>query len=113
MLELNISAITPLASRQNSFKALPQFPLVDIDLSLLCREDVQWSDIVAEIGKRVESLEFISEYRGAQVAEGMKSLAFRVRIGKENATLSAEEIEEKRQSLINRLSRKLGAEIRS
>lgn len=113
LLEINMTALKALASRTNHFTPLPQFPLVEMDFSVLCDEGVKWEDIIAEIGKRVSSVEFKEEYRGKQVPEGKKSLMFRVRFGKEDGTMSSEEIEEKRKSLVNRLSKKLNIEIRS
>lgn len=113
IFELNLSCIQPLPSRNNEFTVLPQFPQVEMDFSILCDDELSWQQIEEEIGKRVNHLELVDEYRGKQVPEGKKSLTFRVRYGKPDATLTAEEIEEKRNQLMNRLRKKLGAEIRA
>lgn len=113
VFELDLSRVIPLPSRSNHFLALPQYPQVEMDFSILCSEELSWREIEEEIGKRVDQLELIDEYRGKQVPQGKKSLTFRVRYGRKDATLTAEEIEEKRTQLMNKLSKKLGAEIRA
>ena len=113
LFELKLDLIKSFDSRENEFEALPQFPQVEMDLSVLIPEEKTWAELVEEIGKRVDHIEFVDEYRGKQVPEGKRSITFRVRFGKEDGTMSAEEIEEKRQQLLKRLEKKLGAEIRS
>lgn len=112
LLELNLSALKPLESRENHFRELPQYPTVDMDFSVLADDGVRWSAFVEELAKRVENLELVDEYRGKQIPEGKKSLTLRVTMGKPDGTLSAEEIEEKRSSLIKRMTKKLGADVR-
>lgn len=113
MFELNMEATVPLPSRTNSFEHLPQFPLVEQDFSVLIDEAVSWSDICTAIEKTVSKIAFIEEYRGAQVPQGKKSVMFRVWFGSGDGTLSSEQIEEKMNAIIKKISKKLGGEIRA
>lgn len=113
VFELNMENITPLPSRTNSFEHLPQFPLVEQDFSVLIDETVTWADICAAVEKTVSKITFIEEYRGTQVPQGKKSVMFRVWFGSGEGTLSSEQIEEKMNAIIKRISKKLGGEIRA
>ncbi|HZK29183.1 MAG TPA: phenylalanine--tRNA ligase subunit beta [Clostridia bacterium] len=110
--EIEVDRLTPLPSRDNRFTHLPQFPNVEQDLSIVVDDHVSWLDIEQAIGSHVRRSEFVEEYRGSQVPEGMKSLMFRFWLASDDGTLSAEEIEQLRSRLIKRLKDKLGAGLR-
>ncbi|OJF77209.1 MAG: phenylalanine--tRNA ligase subunit beta [Treponema sp. CETP13] len=112
MFELNRDKLIPFASRDNTFKHLPLFPLVEQDLSLLVNEDVSWQTIKKLIGKKVNELEFIEEYRGKQVPKGKKSIVLRVRFGSDEGTLTSKQISKKMDTIIKILSKMTGAELR-
>jgi phenylalanyl-tRNA synthetase beta chain len=81
-------------------------------LSIVVDEDVSWSDIESAIASHVRRSEFVEEYRGSQVPEGMKSLMFRFWLASDEGTLSAEEIERLRNRLIKKLGHTLDAGLR-
>ncbi len=110
--ELDVEMLIPLPSRDNRFTHLPQFPHVEQDLSIVVDEDVSWSDIESAIASHVRRSEFVEEYRGSQVPEGMKSLMFRFWLASDEGTLSAEEIERLRNRLIKKLGHTLDAGLR-
>ncbi|MDO5033573.1 MAG: phenylalanine--tRNA ligase subunit beta [Eubacteriales bacterium] len=112
ILELEYRALQKVLPDAQDYQDLPHFPLVDMDFSLLCPEDLSWAKIEQFLGKKVRNLEFIDEYRSDKMPAGKKSLTFRVQLGKEDGTLTAEEIEAKRKSLLNTLTHALGAELR-
>jgi phenylalanyl-tRNA synthetase beta chain len=112
LFELNVEKLRPLPSRQNKFEHLPQFPLVEQDLSILIDEKVTWLDLEKVVTFLVQRCEFIEEYRGKQIPAGKKSVMFRVWIASDQKTLTAEEIEQKMRSVIDSIGTKLGGEIR-
>lgn len=89
---LDVEKLRAFDSRTNSFSALPQYPHVFQDLSLLVREDTTWKQMKKAIGKRAVSIAFVDEYRGKQIPEGYKSVTLRVELASEEGTLTAEEI---------------------
>ncbi len=112
LAELNLDYLVPLPSRENQFKALPYFPLVEQDLSMVVDREVTWGDIEEAIGKSVRKLEFIEEYHGAQVPEGKKSLMFRFWLGSDEGTMTPDQIEKARSRVIKKLTYTLGAKMR-
>lgn len=113
LCSLNIDELKALPSRTNSFEPLPSFPLVEQDFSILVDESVSWATIEETIRKSTIALKFLEEYKGKQVPEGKKSISFRVWFGDDSKTLSSQDIEEKMNSVINKLRKRLGAEIRA
>lgn len=112
IFELNVDKLVAFNSRTNEFKSLPQFPLVEKDLSILVDNDVTWSDIEKAIKKRTKELEFIEEYRGNQIPEGKKSIMLRVKIGNDNSTMTTDQINSEMKNIIKALNKICGAELR-
>ena len=110
--EIDTDKLTPYPSRTNEFKHLPQYPLVDQDLSILVDESVKWADISGSIDKMVREIKFVEEYRGKQIPEGKKSVMFSYKIGNDDSTMTSKQIEKKMNAIINVLQKKVGAELR-
>ncbi len=114
IFELNVESLVPLASRQNEFTHLPEYPLVDFDLSVIFDEAVTWEQIKDFVSRAelVKDTQFIDEYRGKQIGEGKKSVSFRTWIGSDKGTLTSEQIETATKQIINKLVKKLAGEVR-
>ena len=112
LLELNLSEIVPLPSRESEFTPLEIYPLVENDLAIVCDDSVSWEDIKNTVAPLVKDLMFLEEYRSEKLGVGKKSIVFRFWIAGESATLTQEEIEKKRTQLLNKLSGRFGAELR-
>lgn len=112
LAELNLDALRPLPSRENRYQRLPQFPQVEQDLSIVIDSGVAWQSIADLIAGLVRRSEFIEEYHGAQVPEGKKSLMFRVWLGSDEGTLTAEAVEAKMKKILKMIRQTLGGEIR-
>lgn len=112
LAELDLDELNPFPSRTNSYTPLPQFPLVEQDLSMLLDETVTWKDIENAIKNEVKDLSFIEEYRGSQIPDGKKSLTLRLWIGAPDRTLNHEDITGKMNGIISTLRDQTGAEIR-
>lgn len=110
--ELDTDRITPYPSRTNEFRHLPQYPLVDQDLSILVDESVQWVQIEEAIGRMVKELKFVEEYRGKQIPAGKKSIMLSYRIGNDDSTMTSKQIEKKMNAIVGVLGKKVGAELR-
>lgn len=112
LAELNLDALRPLPSRENRYQRLPQFPQVEQDLSIVIDSGVAWQSIADLIAGLVRRSEFIEEYHGAQVPEGKKSLMFRVWLGSDEGTLTADAVEAKMKKILKMIRQTLGGEIR-
>jgi phenylalanyl-tRNA synthetase beta chain len=91
--------------------------MINYDLSMLVDGEVKWCDIYNTLmGKKSELLRdvlFVDEYKGKQVPEGKKSVTIRLVIGSGEKTLTGAEIETVANSVIKKLTKVLGADIRS
>jgi phenylalanyl-tRNA synthetase beta chain len=115
LFEVDVAGLTPLASRDNRFQALPEFPQVDYDLSVIFDVGVRWEDVertVYAADELVRSVTLVEEYRGAQVPEGRKSLTLKLRLSSATDTLTAEQIEAVAAKIVGSLSREFGADVR-
>ena len=112
IFEINFDKLVPFDSRTNEFTHLPQFPLVEKDLSIIVDEKVSWEDISKVIKSKVRELEFMEEYRGDQIPEGKKSIMLRVKLGNDDSTMTSEEINKKMHSIVGTLTHVCGAELR-
>lgn len=110
--EIDTDFIRPYPSRTNEFKHLPQYPLVEQDLSLLVDESVTWDDIREAIKYMVKDLKFVEEYRGKQIPAGKKSIMLSLKIGNDDSTMTSKQIDKKMGGIIKVLGNKCGAQLR-
>lgn len=110
--ELDTDMLKAYPSRTNEFRHLPQFPLVDLDFSILVPEEVTWNDIHEAVKFMVKEVRFVEEYRGEQVPAGKKSIMFNVKIGNDDSTMTGKQIEKKQKGIFSVLTKKLHAEVR-
>ena len=85
-------------------------------MALLCNEELPVAELEKVIrdavGNILETLTLFDVYRGAQVAEGKKSVAFSLTMRAADRTLTDEEADAAIKRALKALS-KLGAELRS
>jgi len=117
LVELDMDALIPFKSRTNRFARLSEFPMNDYDISFLVDSMVKWDEIYgAVMSKKNELLrdvKFVDEYKGKQIPAGKKSITIRLVIGSDQKTLTGEEIEQVANSILKRIAKTIGAEIRT
>lgn len=117
LFELDVDALKPFRSRTNTFVHLPEYPVSDYDISVLCDGTVKCSDmlqtILASHNDLLRGVSFVDEYRGKQIPDGKKSVTLRLSIGSAEKTLTSEEIEACAGMAIKKLVKRFGAELRS
>ena len=97
------------------YRPLSQYPTVVRDLALIVAEETPCGDLMHEIARacpRVSDVELFDIYRGEQVGEGRKSMAFKIVFEPDDKPLQTEEIEKYIKKILGNLKFKLGAEIR-
>lgn len=92
------------------FKHLPQYPEVRRDLAFIINDDVSYDDIQKVIKTGVKQnifkgSEIFDVYQGEHVEDGFKSVAFRIKMQDENATLTDEIIEQQMTSVREKLQK--------
>lgn len=92
------------------FKHLPQYPEVRRDLAFIINDSVSFDDIQKVIKGAVKQnifkgSEIFDVYQGEHVEDGFKSVAFRIKMQDENATLTDEIIEQQMTSIREKLQK--------
>lgn len=92
------------------FKHLPQFPEVKRDLAFVINENVTYDDIQRVIKGGVQQnifrgSEVFDVYQGEHIEKGYKSLAFRIYMQDDNATLTDEVIDKQMQNVREKLQK--------
>jgi phenylalanyl-tRNA synthetase beta chain len=115
--EIGLPALYDRYPPATSARALPQFPPVDRDISIVVDETVQWRHIAAAVAAldepALESLEFVTTFRGRQIPPGRKSVTMRLRFRAPDRTLTSEEVDAAMKSIIQALQSHLRGEIRA
>jgi len=106
-LDAVISAVKETVPR---FKHIPQYPEVRRDLAFIINDTVSCDDIQKVIKSGVKQNIFkgsdiFDVYQGEHVEEGFKSVAFRIKMQDENATLTDEIIEQQMTSVREKLQK--------
>lgn len=114
--ELGLTALVEGYPPRALVAALPAFPAVERDLSLVVDEAVTWGRVEGAIkGGRprwMEALGFVYTYRGKPLEAGKKSVTLRMTFREGTRTLRDEEVNAEVQGLIERLGREVGAVVR-
>ena len=97
------------------YRPLSVFPAAVRDLALTVAEETPCGDLMHEIARacpRVSDVELFDIYRGEQIGEGRKSMAFKITFEPEDKPLQPEEVDKYIKKILGNLKFKLGAEIR-
>ena len=113
--EIDYEKMMSHAAASFRYKPLSAFPAVVRDLALTVAEETPCGDLMNEISRAcplVGDVELFDIYRGEQIGEGRKSMAFKIRFEPEDKALQPEEIDRYIKKILGNLKFKLGAEIR-
>ena len=106
----------PVSETKLTYRPLSPFPGMDRDLALLVPYDVSTSAVSDEIrgvgGELLERVTVFDLYRGDGVAEGHRSLGFRLRLQAWDRTLKDKEVDRVVEKIVKRLREGLGVEQR-
>jgi len=117
-LELDLDALVA-AGGDDPVQAVPvsTFPVAKEDVALVVDESVAVQDVVAAIrrgaGELLESVRLFDVFRGEQLGEGKKSLAFSLRLRATDRTLTAQDAAGVRKAVVAKAAKAVGAQLRS
>ena len=90
------------------FKALPKYPSVSRDISLLCDKEILVGDLTDAIkvasGKLCEDIKLFDVYSGSQIPDGKKSVSFSLTLRSSETTLTDEQVEKVMSKVFQKLS---------
>lgn len=114
--ELFFDNVLEKSDRKIVYKPLPKYPSTARDIALVVNEEVEvdmLERIIRESATEIlESIKLFDIYRGEQVGENKKSLAFTLTYRSEQRTLKEEEVLEVHVAVLKALEEKAGAKLR-
>jgi phenylalanyl-tRNA synthetase beta chain len=114
--EVEFERLLALPVDQVRYSALPRLPAASRDVSALVPEQVLWGDIeraIAGLGiSEISSVKVFDMYKGKEMGEGLRSLAFRVTYRGEGRTLTDEEVASMHDRVKGLLEQRFGAQLR-
>lgn len=114
--ELSINALISGYPPRATVAALPRFPGVERDASLIVDEQLSWAALEARLREvtleNLEDLSLAAVFRGPQVGEMKKSMTVRARFRRADRTLTHEEVDAEVARLIDHAKFTLGATLR-
>jgi phenylalanyl-tRNA synthetase beta chain len=119
LAELNLDTVLSLARRNaagKTFKPLPAFPAIRRDVAMLVPEaathEAVLNAVKAAKPQNLERVELFDVFRGKNVPEGSKSMAYAFTYRSAERTLTDAEVNAAHEKLVEQLKRDLGAVIR-
>lgn len=116
LAELELDPLLAEPEGRRTPRRLPRFPGTWRDLSVIVDEPVRWSEIESAVLRvqpaLLESVEFLTVYRGKPIPSGRKSVSLRMVFRDETATLRHEQVEPQVAAVVAGLRSAVGAELR-
>ena len=114
--EMMFSTVTELANMEKVFSPLPKYPATSRDIALLVDEDVAVGDIenvIRAAGTEIlRDVKLFDIYRGKQVEEGKKSVAFNLTYRHNDRTLTDEDVAAAHGQVLQALKEEMDAVLR-
>jgi phenylalanyl-tRNA synthetase beta chain len=115
--ELDLDALAQAAPQIAAFEEVSPYPDLRQDLAFVIDEEIPATELLAAIraaaGELLRGLDVFDEYRGPQIGEGKRSLAFRLSFGSPERTLTDEDVAPLRASIAEALESRFGAVLRA
>ncbi len=116
VMELDVSALVEAARTVPPYRDIPRFPAVQMDLAVVVREEIDAGEVERVIreagGELLREARLFDLYRGEQLGEGEKSLAYSLVFHAPDRTLRDEEARTAVEDIVRALGEKLGARLR-
>lgn len=114
--ELDLNTLISFYSDSVKYKQLPKYPAVSRDIAMLIDDNINVSKIEKIIKKNagniLEGYTLFDVYKGSQIPEGKKSVAYSVTFRADDRTLTDDEISAVFDKILAGLKEQLGAELR-
>ncbi len=116
MAELNLGQLIARRNPAKSFKALPQFPAIRRDAAILVPETTTHESVLQAVKQskpaNLESVELFDVFRGKNVPDGQKSLAYAFIYRSAEKTLTDAEVNASHSKIIESFKAQLHATVR-
>ena len=114
--ELFFNVITEMANLEKAYSPLPKYPATARDIALAVDESMAVGDIEKVIasagGKILKNIKLFDVYRGPQIGENKKSVAFALTYRHDDRTLTDEDVNKVHDKILKTLKEKLDVTLR-
>lgn len=116
LAELDLDGLFNYAKIEKSYKPLPKFPAVTRDMALIVDDEILVQEIEDTIrragGNLVEKVKLFDIYKGSQIPDGKKSIAYSIAYRDNKKTLTDNDVNKVHDKILRSLEHKLGAILR-
>jgi phenylalanyl-tRNA synthetase beta chain len=116
LAELNLDLLLARRNSSKSFKPLPQFPSIRRDVAMLVPEATTHEAVLQSVKQskpaNLEAVELFDVFRGKNVPDGQKSLAYAFTYRAADKTLTDAEVNAAHEKLVAQFKQSLGATVR-
>jgi len=116
LAEIDIHKILENKTEEKTYKEIAKYPSVTRDISIVVDEDILVGDIIEEVEAmsidNLEKIEMFDIYRGKNIENGKKSLAYTMVFRSSDKTLLEEEVNGKYDKILERLKKLFNAKLR-
>ncbi len=114
--EMSLDTLLLLVPESIKFMSIPRYPHIDRDIALIVDESLPAANIMEQMraypSELIEEISVFDFYRGKNIPQGKKSLAFTVRYRGKDRTLTDSEIEELHAGLVGYITERTGGIVR-
>jgi len=114
--ELNLDLLLARRNPSKSFKALPAYPSIRRDVAMFVAENVTHDAVLSSVrqakAQNLESIELFDVFRGKNIPEGQKSVAYAFTYRSADRTLTDAEVNAAHEKVVDQLKKSLSAVVR-
>jgi phenylalanyl-tRNA synthetase beta chain len=116
LFEIDLDLLMKYTPDSLMYTQIPKYPSIERDIALVVNEDIPASEILEMIrffpSELIEEVSVFDCYKGGNIPEGKKSLAFSITYRARDRTLTDEEVEKLHSSLVEYILVRTGGELR-
>jgi len=116
VFELNVEMLFPFIPEKMTYRQIPRYPTVERDIAIILYDDVPSTEVMNSLkgyqSEFIETVEIFDYYKGKNIPQDKKSLAFRITYRSSDRTLTDDEVETIHRGLVKYILDKTGGELR-
>jgi len=116
VFELDIEMMLAHLPKHLVYTSIPKYPSIERDIAIVLDDEINAADIIEKLksypSDYIEDVEVFDSFKGKNIPEGKKSLAFSIRYRSGERTLTDAEVEEVHKKLVAHLIKETGGEVR-
>lgn len=114
--DLDYNILLQIVRQDKKYKAIPKYPAIERDIAVLVKDEItsmQIENVVrSSAGGLLESVKMFDMYKGKQITEGFKSVAYELVFRASDRTLVDEEVNKIFSKVLKALESEIGAQLR-